>query len=177
MNDWLQTFTKKKFYPLYPVLDEICIEDIAHSLSLQCRFNGHCKEFYSVAQHSVLMSLRYSEPELQLYALLHDASEAYLSDLPRPLKYRPEFKFYRDAERYLQQLIYIKFGLSSEEPPCIKKADLEMLIDEAMTPEIMYPLHPHWLARGPVVRKNFVSWKPEEAEENYLSQFRLLKNE
>src|SRR5438552_3035736 len=111
-TDWIQTFTGKKFFPLEPNADDICIEDIAHSLSMQCRFNGHSKQFYSVAQHSVLIASWWfgDYPKLAKYALLHDASEAYLSDIPRPLKQLPEFEFYKKAEQLLQDLIYAKFG-------------------------------------------------------------------
>jgi uncharacterized protein len=171
-SDWIQTYTGKKFFPLDPNIEDICIEDIAHSLSMQCRFNGHSKEFYSVAQHCVVMARLWfpEEPELKLYALLHDASEAYLSDIPRPLKHLPQFNFYRDAETTLQALIYIKYGLIPVEPERIKRADNEILGEEAMSPLIMSPLHPDWLIRGEG-DISFHSWTPKEAETRFLKVF------
>ena len=119
-TDWIQTYTGKKFFPLKPNPADICIEDIAHSLSMQCRFAGHSKQFYSVAQHcNAMVNCWFPHPEqreLAKYALLHDASEAYLTDIPRPLKHLPEFQFYRKAKKRLTKMIYIKFGLNPVEP-------------------------------------------------------------
>ena len=85
------TYTGRQFFPLTPRQEDIDIEDIAHSLSRLCRFNGHCKSFYSVAEHSYRISY-IVPPEFALWGLLHDAGEAYLSDLPRPIKHQiPEF--------------------------------------------------------------------------------------
>src|SRR5438128_12538670 len=83
-GDWMQTYTGRAFYPLDPRLDDICIEDIAHALSMLCRYGGQCQEFYSVAEHSVLMSYAVN-PQHALWALLHDATESYMGDLIRPL--------------------------------------------------------------------------------------------
>lgn len=172
--DWIQTYTGKKFYPFAPNPADICIEDIAHSLAMQCRFGGHCKQFYSVAQHSVLMSVHwFKNKELKRYALLHDASEAYLSDIPRPLKYRVDFWFYRIAESALQKMIYIKFGLNPEEPHEIKKADHEVLVEEAMSEKIMSPLHPDWLEKGKKLM-NLHPQSPEKAEQMFLEQYYKL---
>jgi hypothetical protein len=174
-TDWIQTFTGKKFFPLEPQIEDICIEDIAHSLSMQCRFVGHCKEFYSVAQHSVIMAREWFaySGDYAKYALLHDASEAYLSDIPRPLKYRPDFYFYRNAENILQKMIYTKFGLNPDEPHSIKTADHEMLCEEAMSKKIMSPLHPDWSSRcKPIIKILPVS--PRKAEQLFLETFNNL---
>src|SRR4051794_15527189 len=93
---WITTFSRRQFWPLDPHSDEIHIEDIAHSLSQQCRFGGHSRSFYSVAQHSCLVSALCKANDA-LWGLLHDASEAYLGDIPRPLKSLPEFEFYQKA--------------------------------------------------------------------------------
>jgi hypothetical protein len=82
---WTQTYNGHKFDPMNVGLETIDINDIAHALSLLCRFNGHIKELYSVAQHCVLMSEQV-EPKYAFHALLHDAAEAYVSDVPRPFK-------------------------------------------------------------------------------------------
>ena len=105
------TYTKKMFDPLRPNAEMIDIEDIAHALSMLCRANGHFKSFYSVAQHSIncMMEAKareYSE-RIQLACLLHDASEAYLSDVTRPVK--AELPRYKEIEAPLQELIWNKW--------------------------------------------------------------------
>ena len=120
-SDWIETFTGVKFYPLEPRMEEIRLDDIAHALSLLCRYNGHSKKFYSVAQHSVLCALEAEFRELPkdivLRALLHDAQEAYLSDVARPIK--PYLSGFSKIEKKLQSMIYTKFGLD----PRDKRAD------------------------------------------------------
>lgn len=81
----ITTFTGRSFNLLYPTADMVCIEDIAHHLAMVCRWSGSVRSFFSVAQHSILVS-RVCPPELQKWALLHDAAEAYIGDLSRPLK-------------------------------------------------------------------------------------------
>lgn len=97
LTAWTQTFTGKQFTPYAPQADQIEIEDIAHSLALQCRFNGHIKRFYSVAEHSVYVSYLVS-PVARLKALLHDAPEAWIGDMVAPLKWTfPEFHVLEDT--------------------------------------------------------------------------------
>jgi len=94
---YLSTFTGKKFFPFAPHPHQIDIRDIAHGLSLLCRFSGQCPYFFSVAEHSI-----YVADNLKLEGLLHDASEAYLADLPRPVKIGlPEYIPARYATGYL----------------------------------------------------------------------------
>lgn len=90
IGDWIETFTGGQFWPLDPRPEDVNIIDIAHSLSMQCRFNGHTRVFYSVAEHSIIVAkeiifMGYG-PLSALYGLLHDAAEAYICDLPRPIK-------------------------------------------------------------------------------------------
>lgn len=88
-NPHIRTFTDKKFYFLDIRPEHICIEDIAHSLSNICRYGGHCKQFYSVAEHSIACCDRMGNGEdasVRLWALLHDAAEAYIGDICKPLK-------------------------------------------------------------------------------------------
>jgi hypothetical protein len=85
VGDWIQTYSGRQFWPLDPRVEDVHLEDIAHALSNVCRYTGHVREFYSVAEHSVHVSWS-CEPEDALWGLLHDASEAYLADMARPVK-------------------------------------------------------------------------------------------
>lgn len=109
-NASIMTYTGKMINPFYPDENSICIEDIAHSLSMQCRFNGHTNRFYSVAQHCVMAAsmLRISKfpAKVQLLGLLHDSAEAYITDLPKPFK--DCLDEYLDAEQTLNAAIIRK---------------------------------------------------------------------
>lgn len=127
-GDWCETYTGRAFWPLDPRPSEVCAEDIAHALSMQCRFGGHCADFWSVAQHSVCVS-RIVPPEDALAGLLHDAAEAYLVDLPRPIK--RFMAAYRAAEARIAQVIGERFGVDLVNlPASVKHADEVMLATE-----------------------------------------------
>jgi 5'-nucleotidase len=117
------TFSGKRFYPLEPNLDDISIVDIAHGLSNVCRYGGQCKEFYSVAQHSLLVS-REVPLEDAREGLLHDATEAYIGDVINPLKTTVPFEFYRQVEERLEEAIAEKFELKYPWPASVKEYDL-----------------------------------------------------
>lgn len=120
----ITTLTGRHFDFINPQADTICIEDIAVALSNICRFTGHVPEFYSVAQHSVRVS--YLVPvEFALEGLLHDATEAYCSDINSPLKaLLPD---YQAIEGRVDAVIRAKFGLPPAMSPEVKHADLVML--------------------------------------------------
>jgi hypothetical protein len=106
---------------------EIHPDDIAHALSLLCRYNGHVDRFYSVAEHCILMSHAVPEEDA-LWALLHDATEAYVGDMIRPLKRSmPE---YRAAEDRVMAAIATHFGLVGPMPASVKDADNRILLTE-----------------------------------------------
>lgn len=107
-----------------PTLDMICIEDIAHALSNQCRFGGHLPKFYSVLQHCIECMKR-APRHLKLEALMHDASEAYLLDIPTPIKGR--LSNYKEIENDLMKTISNKFNFSWPMDSTIKKIDREVL--------------------------------------------------
>lgn len=119
-KDVLQTYTGKVLQPLDPQPGDFDLKDIAWSLAHQCRYNGHTKMFYSVATHCILVSW-FCPPDLKLCGLLHDASEAYLSDLPSPIKHRmPE---YRAVEAQIEAAIAKQYGLPYPMPAAVKAAD------------------------------------------------------
>jgi hypothetical protein len=175
---WIQTFSKVRFYPLDPRPEDIRLEDIAHALALQCRFTGHCREFYSVAQHSVVVSRMCGNGPDGYWGLFHDASEAYLSDIARPVKHDPSMAWYRSAEARLQALIYDRFGLEGNEPESVKKADVYALGWEAKT--YMAPLvdEPAWewcMFMAHMKVPIACAWGPREAEERFLERYAELR--
>lgn len=125
---WIQTYTGRRFTPTDPLVNAIVLEDIAHPLSMQCRFSGHTDHFYSVAQHSVLVSY-ICDAKDALWGLLHDASEAYIVDIPRPVKHC--LKEYVALEKVMQEAICDRFKLDKEMPESVKKADDLLLMTEA----------------------------------------------
>ena len=127
---YLSTFTGKKFYPFNPHPDQVDIRDIAHGLSLLCRFAGQCPFFYNVASHSILVASIVQDPRVKLEALLHDASEAYLADIPRPLKVG--LTEYSTIEMSVEAVIAEKFNLSVPLPKSIKDADNVLVRHEVL---------------------------------------------
>jgi hypothetical protein len=127
---WIQTAGGGIFHILDPRQNEILITDIGHALSMMCRFTGHVRRFYSVAEHSVLAS-RIVPQEDALWALLHDASEAYIADLNRPLKhYTAVGPTYMGVEEKIMKAVCLKFHLSETQPESVHKADTMMLYAE-----------------------------------------------
>jgi hypothetical protein len=154
---------------MHPTPDEVHVEDIAHSLSLLCRFNGHCLRFYSVAEHSVRVS-RILPPGLALWGLLHDAGEAYLTDLPRPVKKSfPEFSALED--RVLRQ-VASRFSLSWPMPKEVKDADNRLLATEAR--DLMAPWPEDWRLGVPPLPDPILPVGAEAAEKLFLDEFRKL---
>lgn len=161
--------------PLEPVTADICIDDIAHALSHQCRFSGHTRAHYSVAEHSVRVSElleSWGEPqEVQFWGLLHDASEAYLVDLPQPLKADPRIGVpYKAAEDRLMVAVCERFGLPVKEPPQVRLADGILLATEARD---LMPYRPeHWskLCLKPLTEK-IEPWSPLTARRNFLRRY------
>lgn len=133
MSDYITTYTGKHIDPVHPISDLICIEDIAHALSLICRGNGQVKTFFSVGQHCIncareALARGYSN-RIAFACLLHDASECYLSDVPRPFK--KTLTGYKEQEENLLNLIYQKYLgnlLTSEEEKKLIEIDDDMLL-------------------------------------------------
>lgn len=139
-GDFMQTYTGLHFYPLDPRPEQIALEDIARALSRINRFAGHSEWAYSVAQHSVYVS-GMVPLEDALCGLMHDATEAYLVDVPRPLK--NAMPQYRSIERNVWRVIAQKFGLPEEMPESVKYADNCVLLaekDQIMKPSAPWPI-------------------------------------
>ena len=169
-DDWIQTYTGKKFRPLEAAPEDIDIRDIAHALALQCRFNGHCRVFYSVAEHSVRVSQVVSS-EHALWGLLHDAAEAYLTDLPRPVK--RQFEDYRLAEEALLRVVAERFQLPWPLPDEVISVDGQLLATEAR--DLMGPRPDSWGLLDEPLGETITPWTWEVAEQRFLQTYQMLE--
>lgn len=156
----IRTFTGKYVNVFEPTIDMICIEDIAHALSNQCRFGGHLPRFYSVAQHSI-MCCELADSEYKLQALLHDASEAYLLDIPRPIKHG--LSNYKVIEDRLMTLIAEKFGFDYPLHEQVKHID-----------EVVLRFEWDHLMLGGSLPKDFIYMSYAESYQKYISLYEEL---
>lgn len=172
---YFRTYTGRHVHPLSPSPGEISIFDVAHSLAQTCRFLGHTKGFYSVAQHCVLVSQNVP-PEDALWGLLHDASEAYLCDLPSPIKRDREMAIYRAAEDRLMRAVCERYDLPREMPPSVKVADRLLLATEFRDVTTMDD--PEWIRNecgvDPLDGYYILGWPPIVAEQRFLDRFEEL---
>jgi hypothetical protein len=169
-GDWMQTVTGGQFWPLDPRTDDVKIVDIAHALSMQCRYSGHCLQFYSVAQHCCHVSDA-CPPEHALWGLLHDASEAYLADVIRPIK--PDLTNYKAIEKQLMLVICERFGLSVDEPAIVSELDRRILGNECAS--VMAPPPVPWYHTGePISDLHIPMWAPELARYEFMWRFNRL---
>lgn len=152
-----------------PEASTFTIEDIAHALSNLCRFTGHTREFYSVAEHSLWCSVIVPR-RWALHALLHDAAEAFVGDMSRPLKVM--LPGYREIEKRVEAVVLARFGLSPDMPPEVKQADLRMLRTEqhwGMESDEPWP----GIENMPFgVMPEF--WSPKVARKRFLDRFEEL---
>jgi hypothetical protein len=164
-----QTYTGVMFWPIDPRPEEVRIDDIAHHLSLLCRYNGACAVMYSVAQHSVLVS-RIVPLEHALWGLMHDAAEAYVGDMVRPLK--KMLPAYAEIEERVMRAIAKRFELPWPEPPEIKIADDRVLMTEQR--DLMGPSPAPWRDSGEPLEERISPWPSAQAEAEFLAWFRAL---
>lgn len=164
---YVTTYSGRRFHILDPQPDEIDIYDIAWALSHVCRFTGHVKYLYTVAQHCVLVSY-VCDPTYALQGLLHDASEAFICDVSRPVKYLAQMAGYRDIERVIQRTIYRKFGVSEEEHPSVKLADTRVLFTEKRD---LLPVHVKWDWAVRPLPSKIVPWTCEKVRMMFMQRF------
>lgn len=165
-GDWMQTVSGVEFYPLDPRPQEIHIEDIAHSLSMLCRYGGHSHTFYSVAEHCVHVA-NAAPDELKLTALMHDASEAYLTDIIRPVK--PFLSNYISFENRLMRAIADRFDFQWPMPPEVKRLDNAILVDERDQAMTRPPRD--WNLPEPALGVELQFWTPQKARYEFLASF------
>lgn len=173
-NSWIETFTGRAVTPLKITPAQICIEDIAHALGNQCRFSGHTREFYSVAQHCTIIAItilrEFNCPLTAMCGLLHDASEAYLVDIPSPLK--PYLRNYLDIEADVMCAVKRKFKLPAQFPAIVKIADKVAVMTEQR--DLMGSHKPWNHDEADVFSFLIDPVGPEGAEEDFLDMYRLL---
>lgn len=181
-GDWMQTHSGLAFYPLDPAPEDIVPTDIAHSLAMQCRYNGHVRRFYSVAEHCVLMSdwmLEHAEPRnadraryLALWALLHDAAEAYIGDMVRPLKINmPAFVA---LDELVTDAVARRFALEDAViPSAVKTVDTRILLDERAA---LLGDSPRSWALGDLepLGVKIRGWEPAIAKWEYIARLKAL---
>lgn len=169
IGDWMQTADGNAFWPLDPRPEDIHIEEIAVALSRQCRFGGHIKrgiELYSVAEHSVLVAF-FAPKTMKLAALMHDASEAYLQDIIRPIK--PSLVGYAEIEDRLMRVIANKFGFEWPMPAEVKRIDSAILADER--DQVMAKPPRDWNLPEPGIGARMSCWPAPLAEKMFLYWF------
>jgi uncharacterized protein len=172
---WMQTYTGKAYFTHDPDPKDVCIDDIAHALSMLCRFTGHTKRFYSVAEHSVHV-MQLVPVEHRLVALMHDATEAYLNDLSRPLKMG--LAEYKKIEELNWYAIAETFELELELPACVKEADATMVWLERRA--LMAPMEgPSDWGLGKTEPKVYpdlgpMGWSPANAKTRFRHEFDQL---
>jgi hypothetical protein len=170
-GDWCQTWSGGQAHPLALLPREVRLEDIANALANQCRFAGHCRRPYSVAQHSLWVAARVAaltdDVDTILWGLMHDAGEAYLPDLPRPIKHAVRIHTpyggkltWSEAEDLVLAAVAEALGLVWPRPASmcaiVKQADNEALVYEAR--DVMAPPEVAWVsgevsATGPELRE------------------------
>ncbi len=173
----MATYTGKKWYVEDPQPEDVCIADIAHGLSNICRFGGQCRVFYSVGQHSVLVARaildRWGNPDHALQGILHDAAEAYLGDMVRPLKYA--MPAYQALEE--KTAIVIRQGLCVPEPDedalsHVKEIDDVLLMTERR--DLMNHCGHEWTPRAKPLDKAIQPWIPDRARHEFLKFYGIV---
>lgn len=177
---WFQTYTGHAF-PLFDFKPaDFIIEDIAHSLANLCRYNGHCKWHFSVAQHSIYVMeclkkvLHVESKKLLLTGLLHDAAESYTNDIVRPVKRHPIMRPYVDWQNHIDRGLAEQFDIPYPFPTVIKRADNILLVTEKEQITHQPSPRPWTLVEEPWFELEIEQWSPEVAKERFLAAFAAL---
>lgn len=171
-SNGIRVYTGTMYYPLDPRPDDVYVEDIAHALSNMCRFAGHTKDFYSVAQHSWLVS--YLVPDyMALTGLFHDASEAYCVDLPRPIKHSGALDAYKAIEELNEVAISKALGIFFPFPKEIKEADIRALVTEQRD-LFRVERDKEWILANKPLHYHIRPWGPKKAKRMFLRRYREL---
>jgi 5'-deoxynucleotidase YfbR-like HD superfamily hydrolase len=187
VGHWMQTVSGRMFWPLDPRPEDFSIHDIAHALSMVCRFGGHTPTFYSVAEHSCRVAMALldgHERRIALYGLLHDAAEAYLGDVVWPLKQSRQMEGYKSIEARVERVIFERFMGGDPAPPirdAIKHFDLVLLATEKR--DLM--THGHgdasreaaaaWHSDGvEPLKERIEPWVSHEARQRFLLMYACL---
>lgn len=171
-GDWITTYSGVQYYPLDPRVEDVRIEDIAHSLSLQCRFNGHSKFFYSVAEHCWLLSYAVPDP-YKLEALGHDGEETYTSDLPAPLKRSDDMAQFREVGARNAKVVYEFMGLEYPESDVVKSFDKRIIRNEG---EVLLKDCTWFNHLKPIPDIEIVGYEPRKMEQLYLERYYELRD-
>lgn len=156
-----------------PSDSEFTIEDIAQGLSNTCRFGGQCPNFYSVAEHSVYVSRLVSKAH-RLHALLHDGAEAFICDMPKPLK--EMLPDYQEVENRVEAAVFARFSLPSKMDRSIKLADITMLATEQQ--QLMSNFHDwEWTKGHEPANLEIQALTPPAAREFFLSEYYNIVNQ
>ena len=185
---YFPTLKGRRFYPSDPQPGDFDLEEIAHALSMICRFGGQIRSFYSVGQHSVLVGRAVfgatGNHALALYGLLHDAAEAYIGDVVWPVKHASEMRGYKVLEQRVESALRRQFGLHPVQPDVVKHYDLVLLATEKRDlreREDPHVRHEHDLARSSYglhadiapLSERIEPWDMQTAEYTFLDDFRV----
>ena len=190
MNTKIVTYTGKVFDLLNPKPEMVCIEDIAHSLAYQCRYTGHTREFYSVAQHCVLMAGNPDLPGDPMAKLLHDAAETYIGDIARPWKRllavdvpntipgNPRFAPVRVWEDKIQKVIGLALGIDLSHSAEVKESDIRMMATEIRDLMPRMPSFSTWcIKENDPVGQVIIPWGPSQAKLAFQFCYYKLKGD
>lgn len=172
---WVQLYNSELYDFRSPSLDEVSLHTIAHSLSMQCRFNGHCKFFYSVAEHSILVyeRVRYLGygRDVRVGALMHDAAESIVGDIISPIKHLPECSEIRRQIEIVEDLVTKRWP-GNYTHRVIKQADLELLATEKEQVMHTPPMDWGWLPKSLPIKIDGL--EPAVARDRFLELCSLL---